>query len=88
MPRRKRITELERQLGEISADLRKARAAGDDTTELIKSQEFTVKDLVALHRPPGRSRRQLSLAQASCLAAVFTIALMVSLLLSVTGYFR
>lgn len=88
MTRRKRIAELERQLGEISAGFRKARAAGDDTTELIKSQEFTVKDLVALHRPPGRSRRQLSLAQASFLAAVFTIALMVSLLLSVTGYFR
>lgn len=88
MTRRKRITELERQLGEISADLRKARAAGADTIELIKSQEFTIQDLVALRRPPARSRRQLSFAQASLLAAVFTLALMVSLLLSATGYFR
>ncbi|MGL5443163.1 MAG: hypothetical protein ACRDDJ_11915, partial [[Mycobacterium] stephanolepidis] len=60
----------------------------DGTAELIKDQEFAVHDLVALHRPPARSRRQLSLAQASLLAAVFALSLMASLLLSVTGYFR
>lgn len=88
MTRRQRIAELERQLGEISADLRKARATGDDTTELIKDQEFTVQDLVAAHRPGSRSRRELSLTQASFLAAVFALSLMAGLLLFVTGHFR
>lgn len=88
MTGRKRIAELERGLGEISADMSKARAAGDDTAELIKDQEFIVQDLVALHQPPARSRRQLSLAQASILAALFALALMASLLLSVSGHFQ
>lgn len=86
--RRKQIAELERRLGAISAALSRARAAGDGTSELINDQELTVQDLIALHRPPARSRRQLSLAQASLLAAVFALALMAALLLFATGHSR
>ncbi|SLJ67389.1 Uncharacterised protein [Mycobacteroides abscessus subsp. abscessus] len=90
MTRRKRIAELERELGEISAEIGRARDAGDDSAEttLIKDQKSIVQDLVALHQPLAHSRRQLSLAQASVLAAVFALALMAGLLLFVTGHFR
>ncbi|MFA4085203.1 host-nuclease inhibitor Gam family protein [Mycobacteroides salmoniphilum] len=86
MTRRRRVAELEREIGEISAEMNTARAAGKDTKELSRHQESIVLDLVALHRPPARSRRQLSLAQASLLAAVFALSLMAGLLLFVTGH--
>ncbi|SKF35804.1 Uncharacterised protein [Mycobacteroides abscessus subsp. massiliense] len=88
MTRLSRIAELERELGEISADMNTARAAGDDTEELSRSQETVALELAALYRPPARSRRQLSLAQASLLAAVFALSLMAGLLLFVAGHFR
>ncbi|SKU94917.1 Uncharacterised protein [Mycobacteroides abscessus subsp. bolletii] len=88
MTRLRRIAELERELGEISADMSTARAAGDDTKELSRYQEAVVLELAVLYRPPARSRRQLGLAQASLLAAVFALSLMAGLLLFVAGHFR
>lgn len=85
MTRRKQISALERELGEISAEMSKARAAGDDTKELSRHQESIVLELAALYRPPVHSPRQLSLAQASLLAAVFALSLMAGLLLFRTG---
>lgn len=87
--RLKRIAELERELGEISADIRKARSAGgDDTKQLHRYQKGIAQELAALYRPPARSSRQLSLAQASLLAAVFALSLMAGLLLFVTSHFQ
>ncbi|MBN7567106.1 hypothetical protein D2E64_11330 [Mycobacteroides abscessus] len=88
MTRRKQIAALERELGDISAEMNKARALGHDTKQLSRDQETIVLELVALYRPPARSPRQLSLAQASLVAAVFTLSLMAGLLLFVTGYIR
>ncbi|RIR19313.1 hypothetical protein D2E28_23740 [Mycobacteroides abscessus] len=86
--RLKRIAELERELGEISADIGKARSAGDGTKQLSRYQEGIAQELAALYRPPARSSRQLSLAQASLLAAVFALSLMAGLLLFVTSHFQ
>lgn len=88
MTRRKQIAALERELGEISAEMNKARADGDDTKQLSRHQESIVLELAALYRPPSGSPRRLSLAQASLLAAVFAVSLMAGLLLFVTGHFR
>lgn len=84
----KRIAELERELGEIPADIRKARSAGDDTKQLSRYQEGIAQELAAQYRPPARSSRQLSLAQASLLAAAFALSLMAGLLLFVTSHFQ